>query len=218
MKITQQTTRMLKHFADINNGLEFRPGNKLTTFSKGKTVYAQAVVDQEFDKKFAISDISKFVSVLSLFGPDAELDVSDKTVTIKGDGRRVTYTLADPGLLVLPPEKDPKLAAPDVQFELSAASLAELLKAKSVLGLPEVAICGLDKKMYVQALDTKNPTSDVFSVDVGKTDKKFRAIFKEENLRMLPGDYEVSITAKGLSRWKGPEVEYYIVVDQASTF
>jgi hypothetical protein len=43
---------------------------------------------------------------------------------------------------------------------------------------------------------------------------------KVENLKMLPGDYEVSISSKKISRFKSPssDLVYYVAVEADSTF
>ena len=46
----------------------------------------------------------------------------------------------------------------------------------------------------------------------------FKAIFKAENIKIIPGDYEVSISSKGISHFSGESVEYYIAVESNSTF
>ena len=218
MQLTPLTVQILKSYIKINPSIEIRPGKVVATLSQGKTVYARAEVDQEFDNRFAIHDLSKFLSVVSLLGADAEYDITDKKITIKNDTRQVTYALADAGLLTVPPEKDPKMPAIDAEFTVSESQLKELLDARAVLVLPEIAVVGDGKKLSLQAIKTDDPTTNVYSVEVGKTDKKFRAVIKEENLKILQDGYDVSISSKGLSRWKGGRVEYFIALDKSSTF
>ena len=42
-------------------------------------------------------------------------------------------------------------------------------------------------------------------------------IFKAENLKILSGDYEVALT-KGISHFKGADVEYFIAIEANSTY
>jgi len=53
---------------------------------------------------------------------------------------------------------------------------------------------------------------------IGETDKTFNAVFKAENLRIIPGEYDVKVSSKGISHFKGKEAEYWIAVEQHSTF
>jgi hypothetical protein len=39
-----------------------------------------------------------------------------------------------------------------------------------------------------------------------------------ENIRILPGTYEVEVTSKGLSKFTGAQAEYWIAVESNSTF
>jgi hypothetical protein len=68
--------------------------------------------------------------------------------------------------------------------------------------------------------DKKNDTSNDFSVVVGETDEVFTFNFKVENLKILPGTYEVVISQKLLSRFKntGFDVTYYVALEPDSTF
>ena len=43
-------------------------------------------------------------------------------------------------------------------------------------------------------------------------------IFRTENLKMISGDYQVEITSKGISRWTGSKVTYFITTESASTY
>jgi hypothetical protein len=77
---------------------------------------------------------------------------------------------------------------------------------------------GDGKNLYLQAADSKNPSGDVYSIQIGETDKAFKAIFKAENIKIIPGDYDVNISSKGISHFVRDDVEYYIAVESSSTF
>ena len=68
--------------------------------------------------------------------------------------------------------------------------------------------------------DKKNDTSNSFSVIVGETDKKFTFNFKIENIKILPGTYEVVVSQKLLSKFtnKDCDLRYYIALEPDSTF
>ena len=63
-------------------------------------------------------------------------------------------------------------------------------------------------------------TSNSFSVTVGETDKVFSFNFKVENIKILPGTYDVSVSSKLLSRFtnKNQDLVYYIALEPDSTF
>lgn len=217
MKLDTRTTQILKNFASINPSILFKPGNKLSTISAGKTVMARANINQEIDGAFAIYDLSRFLGTLSLFN-EPELTVKEKYMEISHGKRKINYTFTEPSLIVTPPEKEIKLPDPEVSFSITADELAEVMKALSVLSLPEIAVVGDGETIAVQAVDSKNPSGDIYSVDVGTTGARFRMIIRADNLRLLPGDYNVEISSKGLSHFSSSDVEYFIAVESNSTY
>ena len=217
MKLNARTTQILKNFASINPSIMFKPGSKLSTISPGKTIMARANIDQEISSVFAIYDLSRFLGTVSLF-TDPELNVHDKFMEIKQGARKLNYVFTEPSLIVTPPDKEIKLPDPEVKFSITADELQEVMKALSVLSLPEIAVVGSDGSITVQAVDSKNPTGDVYSVDVGSTDAKFRMIIRAENIKLLPGDYDVEISSKGLSHFSTRDVEYWVAVESNSTY
>lgn len=218
MNLDPRTLQILKSFANINPSIHFKDGKTLKTISPTKTVMAKATLDDGFEQPFAIYDLSRFLGVLSLFeSPD--LTITDKHVEIRGkNGDSIDYVIADPSNIVTPPEKKIELPSVDATFALKQDDFARVIKALSVLGLPEIAVVGDGEKVFLQAADSKNPTGDVYRTPVGETNKTFRAIFKSENLKILPGDYEVSISKAGLSHFAGAGIEYWIACEGTSKF
>ena len=179
---------------------------------------AKATVPVTFEKRFAMFDLSKFLSATSMF-EDAELTFGDKSVKISDKaGSYTSLTYADESIIKSPPEKEIVLPSVDAEFKFEHSSLVNVTKALGVLGLPEIAVVGDGTTISVQAIDSKNPAGDSFSMSVGTTDKTFRAIFKSENIKVLNGDYNVKLCSKGISHWSGPEAEYWIAVEASSTF
>lgn len=218
MQLNPETLNLLSSFQKINNTILIRPGNTLIAMKPSKAVLARAELNQEIPAQMSIFDLSRFLSVLSLF-EQPDLDIKEKKVVISSDAKKLDYTFADESMITVPPEKDIKFPTPDVSFEISADQVTSILKAQSILRLKELAVVGDGKKVFFQALDTKNPSADVFSIEIGKTSKKFKAIFVAENLAsLLQDDYTVEITQKGLSSWKSTRVQYYIAIEAHSTF
>jgi hypothetical protein len=149
---------------------------------------------------------------------DPNFDFGERTVTIKEGTRKTDYVYADENTITKMPEREINLPSIDVTVTLNNANLKEVEKAGGVLGLPEILIVGDGVDVYLQAADSKNPSGDVFSVKIGDTTKTFKAIFKTENIKIIPGDYEVNISARGISHFSGKDAEYWIAVEQSSTF
>jgi len=66
----------------------------------------------------------------------------------------------------------------------------------------------------------KNDTSNDFSIVVGETDSIFTFNFKVENIKILPGSYEVVISQKLLSQFTSTDrdLKYYIAMEPDSVF
>jgi len=217
MKISTNTVNVLKNFAKINPSIVISEGNTLKTISPSKTIMAKAKVDTQFDKRFAIYNLDRFISTMSLFN-DPELKFGDKSVVISDNNKKSQYTYADESTVTKAPDKEISLPTVDVTFTITNDNLKDVEKAAGVLALPEIVVVGDGKTVSLQAADTKNPSGDIYSVAIGETDKTFKAIFKSENIKIIPGDYEVSISSRGISHFSGKEVDYWIAVESSSTF
>jgi len=93
-------------------------------------------------------------------------------------------------------------------------------KAAAVYQLPDLSVVGEADVVKLVVRDKKNDTSNDFSIVVGETDEVFSFNFKVENIKIIPGSYEVVISQKLLSRFKntGFDVTYYIALEPDSTF
>lgn len=218
MKIDNETVNVLKNFAKVNQSILINEGNVLKTISTGKSIMAKSTVKTAFTKKFAIYNLDQFISLLSTF-TDPDLKFEEKYVNIYENNRKSRFTYADESTVTKAPEKDIVLPTSDVVFKLNEKELRLVEKDAGILSLPDIAVVGDGKTISLVATDSKDPTSNGSEVQIGETDKVFRAVFKSENLRIAPGDYEVTISSKGISRFVSDEIEYFIVVEgNYSTF
>jgi hypothetical protein len=217
MKIDTDTVNVLKNFAKINPSIVIQEGNVLKTISPTKTIMAKAKVKTDFDKRFAIYNLDRFISIVSTF-TDPDFKFGDKSVDISDNNRKTHYVYADETTVTKAPEREINLPSVDVTFRLTNDNLRDVEKAAGILALPEIVVMGDGKNLYLQAADSKNPSGDVYSIQIGETDKAFKAIFKAENIKIIPGDYDVNISSKGISHFVRDDVEYYIAVESSSTF
>ena len=221
MKLSDNTLTILKNFAGINNSILVKKGNKLRTISVAKNILAEASVDEEFPCDFAVYDLNQFLNVnTTLFNaPDLDFN-NDGYVVIREGKSRQRFFFADPNVIVIPPDKDITLPSEDVSFELSTEQLDKLLKAASINQLPDFSAVGGDGVVKLVVRDKKNDTSNDFSVVVGETESEFSFNFKVENIKILPGTYDVVVSQKLLSRFssKNHDLTYYIALEPDSTF
>ena len=220
MKLSDKTLSLLKNFSTINQSILFKQGTKLRTISVMKNILAEATIEEELPKNFGIYDLGQFLNGLSLHhNPD--LDFQDDSYVVIKEGRsKSKYFFADSNCIVTPPEKTLTLPDETVSFDLSTDQLDKLLKAAAIYQLADLAVEGGDGVVKLLVRDKKNDTSNSFSVTVGETDKVFSFNFKVENIKILPGTYDVSVSSKLLSRFtsKGQDLTYYIALEPDSTF
>ena len=217
MQLDTRTVQVLKNFSSINPSILFKPGAVPTTVSPQKTVMARAAITETIPKSFAIYDLSRFLGVLSLFEKPT-LTIDDKSMIIAGGQQKVSYTFADPKLIVTPNDKEVKMPDCEINFKLTADDLNKVLKAMGVLQLPEIAVTGDGESMNIEAIDSKNPSSDNYKVRLADTSLSFKMIFKAENIKIMSGDYDVAISSKGIAYFHGSNIEYWIATEASSTF
>ena len=194
MKLSKDTVALFKNFAGINSNLLLKQGNKVSTISSQKNVMADTNVTESFPADFGIYDLNEFLGAMSVF-EDPELTFNDKYVTISQNGQSIKYFGASPDVLVAP-TKSITFPDSDIDFTLTSQQLDMIRKTAGVLRSEDLSIVGDGSVITAVVGDKKNATGNNFSEEVGKTDKTFKVNLKVENLKMLPGDYNVSISSK----------------------
>ena len=220
MNLSDKTLTILKNFAGINNSILVKEGTQLRTMSVAKNILAEAEIEEDFPRQFGVYDLNQFLNGLSLH-QDPEMDFSEESyLTIREGRRKVKYFFADPQVIISPPDKQITLPSEDVHFELESSALDKLLKAAAVYQLPDLCVVGEAGVVKLVVRDKKNDTSNSYSVDVGETDKEFSFNFKVENIKIIPGSYDVVVSSKLLSEFKNStyNLKYYIALEPDSTF
>ena len=220
MKLSDKTLVILKNFAGINNSILVKRGDNLRTISLAKNILAEANINEEFPRDFAIYDLNQFLNGLGLH-QDPELDFrEDSFLSIREGKRRVKYFFADPQVITAPPEKTLTLPTEDVCFQLDSVTLEKLLKAAAVYQLPDLSAIGEAGVVKLVVRDKKNDTSNEFAIVVGETKDEFSFNFKVENIKIIPGSYDVIVSSKLLSEFTNStyNLKYYIALEPESTF
>ena len=220
MKLSDSTLSLLKNFSTINQSILFKQGTKLRTISVMKNILAEATITEELPKDFGIYDLGQFLNGLSLHN-SPELDFQDNSYVVIKEGRsKSKYFFADANCIVTPPEKTLTLPSEDVTFDLSTEQLDKLLKAAAIYQLADLSVVGGEGVVKVLVRDKKNETSNDFSIIVGETDATFSFNFKVENIKILPGNYDVVCSKNNLSRFtsKNQDLTYFIALEPDSTF
>ena len=218
MKLTTETISVLKNFSTINANLMVKSGSSLSTMSAMKNIVAKADVTEEFLSDFAIYDLNEFLSALSLFGkPDLEFNDDFVIITEEGTSKSLKYWFSDPSV-VTTPSKEISMPSTELTFNLSSDTLNEITKAAAVIGVPDMALAG--GKLMVT--DKKNSTANAYetSLDVGSVDAEYKFWFKVENLKVMPGAYDVEVSSKKISHFTNTKlgVQYWIALEPESSY
>ena len=213
--LSKPTLEILKNFCSINKSLVINPGNKLSTLSINKNILVYADVEESFDSQLSIYDLGVFLGGLSLF-EQPSIDTSrDNYVTVSDTkGRSKTkFFYADPDIITQPPEKEINLPSEDVKFRLESTALQQLQRAASVYQLPDLCLFGDGEKMNLCLTDKKNDTSNTYSIEVGTSEDEFCYCFKVENLKLLIGDYNVTLSKSNVALFQGEGIKYFIALE-----
>lgn len=219
MKLSNETLSILKNFAGINQNLWVLPGNQLSTITPAKSIFAKAEIAETFPQEFGIYDLGKFLGVLSLF-QEPEIAFEDKFMMIGQGKNKIRYAYAAKSILCVPPEKNLNFPQPEVQVQISAENLAQVTKAAAVLGVTDVSVQGSDGNCELVAHSIESGDSDEFRLHLGDSDSVYRMDFKLDTLRVIPGNYDVDISSKRISRFTNKDIKlhYFIACAQTSTY
>lgn len=219
MNLSKETLTLIKNFSSINGSLMLKEGNKLSTISEAKNVMAHGTIAESFPSDFGIYDVNEFLGVVSLFD-NPQLDFGDKFVTVSDGGNsKIKYYAAGEGVVKAAPASI-KFPDAEVTFTLEEAQLARIIRAAGVVKAQDVSIRGVDGRLQVVVSDKKNDTSNAYEVNIGETDKEFSANLKIENLKMLPGDYNIEVSSKKISKFTHTTLDltYFVAIEADSKF
>jgi len=219
MKISNETKEVLKNFSTINSGIKVNAGNTLETISNMKNILAVATVSESFPQGFSVYNLPEFLGAASLF-EDPDFQFNDQAMTISDDNSSMSYFYASEGM-VTSPEKKITMPESDIEFDVSSTLLSDLQKASSVLGVSDLVLESTGGNVQFTVKDKKNSTTNTFSRMVKEGDgATFSMNFKIENLKVLAGNYTVSVSSKGISHWKNKDIalEYFIALEPDSTY
>jgi hypothetical protein len=206
ISISTTTIDALKNFLSINKSINIKPGNVLSTLSVNKNIMARYEIEEEFPREVPIYDLSVFIGALGLCQV-----IKDTTTKSKS---KIYYS--DPDMILSAPEKELEVPSADVSFTLSWENLSRLQRASSTYGVQDLCLYGSEGSMYMCVTDKKNDTSNVYSIELGETDKEFCHCFKMENLKLMPNHtYEVSIHVGKVALFKSTNcnLKYWIALE-----
>lgn len=221
MKLSHNTLSILTNFSTINSNILFRPGNVLRTMSLAGDVSASAKIAENFENEFAIYDLPQFLKGIKLYdNPELEILKDDGYVLIKHGNHTVKYFITEPDLVVAPENRNIRLPSEDVSFQMTEEHFNKLLKATNVFGLSDFTVLGEEGHIYLQVRNKSNPTSNQVSILVGETESEFEFNFDKNNILMIDGTYDVTISKEMLAQFKNQDFDltYYVGLCSDSYF
>lgn len=222
MNLTNETLAILKNFATIQPNIVFRSGNELKTISEAKNIVAKAKLTETIPQDFGIYDVNEFLSSMSIFSnPEIEFTSDGKSATMSEGKSSLTYFFSDESALTFP-QKEVAMPATDVTFTLTSDTLKALQRATSLLSVSTVVVESVGSGIVLRVKDPKNSTSNSFGteVDGNNNGHTFKFHYDISNFKLLPGDYDVSISGRLISHFqhKTFPVEYWIALEKTSTY
>lgn len=209
VKLSAETLQILKIASTINKSLAFKAGAEIKTVSATGAIVMEASITETFPVDFAIYELNKLLGVLALPAfKDAELvfeDGVDTHMVIKAGSSKIKYNYS-PEDFVQHPGKSIVLPKVDVEFQLQRDVLENFEKAAAALGHKSIKFRVDTKNLYLVATSPElNTSSNDYIVDLGAIEAEdFEAYIKLENLKLVPGDFQVQLLkmgGKGLSKF-----------------
>lgn len=219
MKISKTTLDLLKNFSTINTGIIIREGNEIGTMNNSSSVVAFATVPETFPVQFGIYDLNNFISTVNLF-EDPDIEFGENMMTITGGVSRCSYGYAEESVIKTPKSKV-KFPGGEVNFTLTKEVFDRIMKASQTLQLPMLCVTkDKDSNIVLKAIDTKNPNGNAFSVVVGRdvSGNEYNLYIMSDLMKMVRGDYEVSLSSRLVSHFKSSDSEYFVALEKTSEF
>ena len=219
MKLSEQTVSILKNFSTINQNLVIKEGSEIATMSAMKNIVSKATVEETFPVEFAIYDLNEFLSAMSLFtNPDLNFKDDFVVITESGSkGRNLKYWYSEPSV-VTTPSREVTMPSTEITFPLQSNVLSEVQKAAAVIGAPDMVL----EDSELRVTDKKNDTANSYStsLDTESNGANYKFWFKVENLKLLPGSYDVQVSSKRISHFQNQKlpVGYFIALEPESSY
>jgi len=231
MQLSSDTISVLQNFASINPNVVLKPGQEIKTISEAKNILAEADIIEDFPQEIGIYDLFEFLSVHNLVeSPHLEFESNAIVIQSTGGGcklpnkQTVKYYSAEPSILTTT-DKNIDMPDPEVTMNLTSDVISRIKKAASVLGHTDISINGNPKGISIKVFDPKDSSSNTYEFELGENPggNTFSFVINISNLKLIDGDYDVFISAKGnvfVSKWVNTTipVRYFIALEQSSTF
>lgn len=223
MQLTDKTTNFLKNFATINPNIVFRGEEVVKTIAENKTIIGKATLESYPDKEVGIYDLNEFLGTLTLVdNVDIKFNKDHALIQSSSGRSRIKYFYSEPSILTSP-MKEIKMPSEEVRFTLENDTLLKLKKAQSTFRHDHMMVSSADNILEISVVDIESKTSNVFTIDVpGEFEEgiEFKFIFNMNNLKLIEGNYDVTLSKKLISHFKhkSENIEYWIALEKDSIY
>ncbi|QSJ03436.1 hypothetical protein [Aeromonas phage vB_AsM_ZHF] len=219
MKLTKETLSVMKNFAAINPSLRLTPGNFIMTKSVNGVAYAEATIADEIDSELNIYDLPNFLSILGQLGEGSEINLSNGEIVIQNGRAKVNLPDAESSVIVVPKQRL-RMPPADVEFDLKAEDLAEILKISRAVGADRIAITNRDDHIVIDAFAVEDGdnarTRYSLTVCPYEGTNNFSFVINLENVSVVVADYKINISSKGAAQFQGINTAYVFVLETSS--
>lgn len=219
MKLTKETLSVMKNFAAINPSLRLTPGNFIMTKSVNGVAYAEATIADEIDSELNIYDLPNFLSILGQLGEGSEINLSNGEIVIQNGRAKVNLPDAESSVIVVPKQRL-RMPPADVEFDLKAEDLAEILKISRAVGADRIAITNRDDHIVIDAFAVEDGdnarTRYSLTVCPYEGTNNFSFVINLENVSVVIADYKINISSKGAAQFQGINTAYVFVLETSS--
>ena len=211
MKFSKETLALLKNFASINTNIVFKQGDTVSTISNLKNIFAKATIKESIPNEFAIYDLNSLLAMLTLI-ENQDVEFGDKCLTVTSSSGRFEFYYSNPEIVTGAPSGEIQHTSV-YKFKMTAEDAQMLMKAAAILQLPNLTFAGEDNKITVKAHNAKDPSADIYKVELGDIEKDCNLTFRVDNIKLLPGDYTVKSSGKQFGEFKADDVTYWVAAE-----
>ena len=229
MRVSHNTVAVLRNFARINNGIRFERGHTLRTISSRKTIYAEAVLDEECPKEVCLYSLKDLLGLIArshkplqlTFDTTASDTFPNGCVTLQEVGSKKmigSESLCPSECIDVPPDK-PSWIDEEVAFDLTAADLI-YLKMHNHQNTRRNTITITWNEDIVQLQKRIHDDSTLGMIEIPSKvsgTAPFRTAIKVEHLKcLMPGSYSVCIFKEKIAHFlfKGFPLKYWMLLEK----
>jgi hypothetical protein len=223
MILTRRTLEIIKNFSQINpSGMVWPEGDILSIDPPiTKTMLAVAQLDETNNERFAILDLVQFYSALSSFDkPEVELSGSRIVISDAGQAERGSFKFNTASEHVIKAPKGINFPDEDaISFDFDQQMVKRLFQGIGIVQAPKVIIKGEGGTMFAMGYDPDNSGMNQYQIPLSTTTKEFTYIFEVDHLnKLMKGvDYVASISPRGVARFRGDRLTYYVASKMLTT-